>query len=310
MTSASHNVAGLVEDILLDAGCGQDTELRGALLSLGSLASLPAPAPTGELAALLTAGGPSPGEAAVPAGQLAEDAAGQLDEQPDDELARRRRRRHRPTALGLVLVAGMGLGVGGVAASSVPSGSSAMEQVLEGWAPWSGPATEPSAAGSGYRAPKVASDAELAAAGSPAAPGEATGAANLASRLLRDPAGSSPHTGQGHGGTPACAGPVKHGSANAARKCAAAGDELQDGGAGNGKQDTGATAEGTQAGAEGTAKAGTPGPNTPPAAAETAGAAQKAAGSAANAEPAPAQGQTGAQGAGQGNGLKPTSPAK
>ncbi|WP_457948042.1 hypothetical protein ACTAQI_19425 [Pseudarthrobacter sp. alpha12b] len=314
MTSASDNLARLVDDMLQDAGSAQDAELRGALFSLGALASLPAPAPTGELAALLTAGVPSPVEDTVPTGQPGDHTTEQLEEkrgeQPADELARRRRR-HRPTALGLVLVAGMGLGVGGVAASSTPSGSSAVEHLMEDWAPWSGPAGEPSAAGHGYRAPKVASDGELTAAGSPSAPGGSTDAAYLASRLLPDPAGSSRHTGHGHTGVPACAGPVKHDPANDAGKCTpAAGAASQGGRVGNGKEDVGAGAEGTPAGsgAAGTAKAGLPASDTLPAAADAAGAAQKAAGTAAGAVPAPVQGPS--QGTGQGSGPKPTAPAR
>lgn len=324
MTSASDNLAALVDDMLQDAGCAQDAELRGALLSLAALASLPAPAPTGELAALLTTGVPAPAEDDVQAARgeerTVEQRGEQHDEQPDDELARRRRRRHRPTALGLVLVAGMGLGVGGVAASSTPSGSSAVEHLLEEWKPWSAPAGERSAVGRGYRAPKVASEGELAAAGSPAAPGGSIDAANLASRLVRDPDASSRHAGQGHAGAhagiPACAGPVQHDAATGAGKCtpAAAGGASHGSVSGSGKEDAGAAAEGTPsgagAGAAGIAKTGQPASNTPPAAADAAGAAPKAAGTAAGAAPAQGQGQFGSQGVGQGNGPKPTSPAK
>lgn len=319
MTSASDNLAGLVDDMLLDAGCGQDTELRGALLSLGALASLPAPAPTGELAALLAAGSPSPVEDPSRAGQPdehaaevpAEDPTEQLDGQPDDELGlRRSRRRHRPTALGLVLVAGMGLGVGGVAASSTPSGSSAVEHLLEDWAPGSSTGSEPSAAGYGYRAPKVASDGELAVAGSPAASGGAADAAGLGARHPRDHAGTHP-TGRAHTGTPLCAGPVNPGAGTGACAAAAAGAAASHGnGVGSGTEDPGAVAGETAAGpgASGSAKAGLSASDTPPAATDAAGAAQKAAGPAANAAPAP--GQTRFPGAGQGNGQKPASPAK
>lgn len=321
MTPAPENRAALVDDMLLDAGCQLDADLRNALLSLGTLASLPAPAPSGELAALLTAGGPSPLEGPAPAGEPAgepgEEAAeeapeqpgGQPDAQPGDELARRRRRRHRPTALGLVLVAGMGLGVGGVAASSSTSGTSPVEHLLEDWAPWNGTAGEPSAAGYSYRGPQVASDGDLAAAGSPA-PGGAADAANLASSLLRDPAGSSRHTGRAHSGFPPCVGPVKHEAGAEACTPAAPGTSLQGDGLGRGKENPGAATDGMPAGqgASGPAKAGLPAASTGPSAGDAAAEAQKAAGSAANAMPG--QGQTGSQAAGQGAGPKPTSPAK
>ena len=118
----------IVEEMLLDAGHGKDPELRTALLALGSLASLPAPAPSGKLADL-----------------LAEPGAAGTSENGPDELARRRGlRAHRPTVVGLALIAGMGLGVGGVAASSavpVASGSLSIQHMLEDWTPaWSLPA--------------------------------------------------------------------------------------------------------------------------------------------------------------------------
>lgn len=117
MTS-QHTLHVLVDEMLLDAGQAADAQLRTALLSIGSLSSLPAPEPTGGLARLITDGGA-----------------------PADELARRRRRRpfNRPTALGLALLAGMGTGIGGVAASSaVPvqaGGSLSVQDMLEDWTP-------------------------------------------------------------------------------------------------------------------------------------------------------------------------------
>ncbi|MEV4989449.1 hypothetical protein [Pseudarthrobacter sp. LMD1-1-1.1] len=312
MTPASENRAALVDDMLLDAGCQLDADLRNALLSLGTLASLPAPAPSGELAALLTAGEPG-GEAAEQAAEEAPEqpggqADGQADAQPGDELARRRRR-HRPTALGLVLVAGMGLGVGGVAASSSTSGTSPVEHLLEDWAPWNGTAGEPSAAGFSYRGPQMASDGDLAAAGSPA-PGGSADAANLASSLLRDPAGSSRHTGRAHTGLPPCVGPVKHEAGAEACTPAAPGTSFQSNGLGRGKENPGAATDGMPAGqgASGPAKAGLPAASTGPSAGDAAAEALKAPGSAANA--ILGQGQTGSQAAGQGAGPKPTSPAK
>ncbi|MGF9649278.1 hypothetical protein AAIH32_15000 [Pseudarthrobacter oxydans] len=127
----------IVEEMLLDAGYGEDPELRAALLALGSLAALPAVAPSGKLADLLAE--------PVAAGPLAAGGAAGTWESGPDELARRRRlRAHRPTVVGLALIAGMGLGVGGVAASSavpVASGSSSIQHMLEDWTPaWSLPA--------------------------------------------------------------------------------------------------------------------------------------------------------------------------
>jgi hypothetical protein len=138
MTPQADVLPDLVEEMLLDARLGQDDGLRSALLSLASLASLPAPVPSGELAAM-----------------LAEDGAGPAG----DELGRRRwLSAQRPTVVGLALIAGMGMGVGGVAASSIPpgqAGSPSIQHMLKDWAPaWSlptpqavGPVPAPAAAG-------------------------------------------------------------------------------------------------------------------------------------------------------------------
>ena len=130
MTPYANVLPDLVDEMLLDAGLGQEDRLRSALLSLGALASLPAPAPSGDLAAL-----------------LAEDGGGSAA----DGLARRRwQRAHRPTVVGIALIAGMGMGAGGVAASSPPPGqpgSPSIQLLLQDWAPgWSLPV--PQAAGS------------------------------------------------------------------------------------------------------------------------------------------------------------------
>lgn len=102
-----------VDDMLLDAG-ETDARLRSALLSLGSLRSLPVPEPGAELAALLLSG-------------------------PAHQLERHRLlRRHRGSVVGLAVIAGMGLGVTGVAATgSVPDGSvnSSVQQMLSDWSP-------------------------------------------------------------------------------------------------------------------------------------------------------------------------------
>jgi hypothetical protein len=113
MTRQVSRLIGTVDEMLLDAGQEQDTGLRAALLSLGSLASLPAPPPTAQLAALLAC-------------------------RPDDLSWRRRLRRHRPVIVGLAVVAGMGLGVTGVAASAsrpAEQASASIQELLEDWAP-------------------------------------------------------------------------------------------------------------------------------------------------------------------------------
>ena len=297
MTSASDNLATLVDGMLQDAGCGQDAELRDALLSLGTLASLRVPAPTGELAALLAAGEPQE-QPVVP---------------PQDELARRRRR-HRPTALGLVLVAGMGLGVGGVAASTTAPEGNAIGQLLEEWAPWGRPAADASAAGegtggmrAGYRAPEVAADGEPA---STAAPGGAADATNLASRLLRGAAGLS-------GNFPPCTAPLRHDAETGPAKCGATGGNgasgapAQGNGSGSAKDTAGPAGDGVPAapGAQGAAKADPPAAGTPAGAPGTPGAgAQKPGGSTGNAGQGQPQSQ--AQGGSPGNAQKGASPSK
>ena len=131
MTPQTHHTAVTVEEMLLDAGMGQDADLRRALLAVASLADLPVPEPTGQLAALLAAGTRG-APANVPQHSSATESA------PGDELERRRLRAHRPTVVGLALVAGMGMGVGTVAASSTSpahTGSHSVQQLLEDWSP-------------------------------------------------------------------------------------------------------------------------------------------------------------------------------
>ena len=113
MTLQASRLIDTVDEMLLEAGQEQDTGLRAALLSLGALASLPAPPPNAQLAALL---GPRPGSLSW----------------------RRRLRRHRPAIVGLAVVAGMGLGVTGVAASAsrpAEQASASVQHLLEDWAP-------------------------------------------------------------------------------------------------------------------------------------------------------------------------------
>ena len=133
MTPQAHHPAAAVEEMLLDAGLGHEAGLRRALLAIGSLADQPAPAPSGQLAALL---GIPPREAPLDATHPGSDVAGS---KAVDDLGRRRRlRAHRPTVVGLALVAGMGMGVGTVAASSAgPAhpGSPSVQQLLEDWTP-------------------------------------------------------------------------------------------------------------------------------------------------------------------------------
>ncbi|MFK0002860.1 hypothetical protein [Paenarthrobacter sp. NPDC090522] len=83
----------LVDELLLDADLDGDSDLRTTLLSVGSYASLPAPTPNAELAAMLAG--------------------------PHDELSKRRwKRKHRAAVVSVAVAAAMGLGVSGVAAAS------------------------------------------------------------------------------------------------------------------------------------------------------------------------------------------------
>ncbi len=196
MTPDDSHHRDTVDHMLLDAGHGEDDTLRAALLSLGSLASLPAPTPGPELAALLGA--------------------------PQDQLSRRRRPgRHRPTIVGLAVVAGMGLGVTGVAASSSQQGPQAIASVqhlLERWAPsWSmagqpaaGPPAEPGQ-GAGTAPAAVTAPASgdnqgqppLPSAGKPASPASpSTGQSAQAA----DDAGAADEAGTPVGGREGTAG--------------------------------------------------------------------------------------------------------
>jgi hypothetical protein len=113
MTLNASRLLETVDEMLLDAGQSHAGELRAALLSLGTLASVPAPVPGAELAALLAG--------------------------PRDQLSRQRRlRRHRPVVVGLAVLAGMGLGVSGVAATASGQGqlsSLSVQHLLQDWVP-------------------------------------------------------------------------------------------------------------------------------------------------------------------------------
>ncbi|TWD48761.1 hypothetical protein FB478_10899 [Arthrobacter sp. AG367] len=292
MTSASDNLIALVDDMLQDAGAAQDAELRDTLVALGALASLPVPAPTGELAALLAADGPAEDAASgkLEGEQRVEQPDGEqwVDDPPGDELARRRRR-HRPTALGLVLVAGMGLGVGGVAASSSAPGDSPIEHVLTEWMPWNHTTDAASAVSSTDGGPDVGAEGEVTQSGATAAPAGAADASHRASRFLLDPAGLFGRTR-----TPACGGPVKHDAGTGPGNCAAEPGAAAVGGAVGGMDGSGrAVPAGTPAdpAAAGPGKAGAPAPATVAGGVDPAGTAQKAAGSAATSGRVPGQGQ-------------------
>ncbi len=126
MTRSSTDREDLLSELMLDAGLPGDAPLKAALESIAGLSALPAPAPRGDLAALLA---PS----AAPDGGSAPD--GGTD--PDDELARRRRRKWRPAVVAGAVVTAMGLGIGGVAASGSLSGNSPefVEGLIAAWAP-------------------------------------------------------------------------------------------------------------------------------------------------------------------------------
>ncbi len=134
MTRSPDSLHHLVDDMLSDAGQAGDSDLRSILLSLGSLASLPVPAPSGPLARLMAG---SATEAVEPAAAGLDVLKDDRDAAGDELALRRRLRRHRPTVLGLALLAGMGTGIGGVAASSpAPGGSShSVQQLRENWSP-------------------------------------------------------------------------------------------------------------------------------------------------------------------------------
>jgi hypothetical protein len=115
-----------VDEMLLDAGQAEAAELRAALLSLGTLASLPVPAPNSQLAALLAG--------------------------PNELVRQGWLRKHRAAVVGLAVVAGMGLGVSGVAATASGQGrhsSISVQHLLEGWAPSWTIAGGPSASAAG-----------------------------------------------------------------------------------------------------------------------------------------------------------------
>ncbi|WP_024819408.1 hypothetical protein [Arthrobacter sp. 31Y] len=93
MTSRDSEREAMVDELLLDADAADSSDVRLALLSMGSFANLAAPTPGAELSAMLAG--------------------------PHDEVSKRRwRHKHRTAVIGVAVVAAMGLGVSGVAASS------------------------------------------------------------------------------------------------------------------------------------------------------------------------------------------------
>ncbi|MEV7603999.1 hypothetical protein AB0N65_00985 [Paenarthrobacter sp. NPDC089322] len=93
MTYRDSEREAIVDELLLDANLTGTHDVQRTLLSLGSLAHASAPAPMGELAAMLAG--------------------------PHDELSKRRwRNKHRTAVISVAVVAAMGLGASGVAAAS------------------------------------------------------------------------------------------------------------------------------------------------------------------------------------------------
>lgn len=166
MTRSNADRDKLVSEIMLDAGVPGDALLKASLESIAGLSALPAPAPRGELAALLGVPSVAPDGGTYPDG---------------DELAGRRRRKHRPAIIAGAVVTAMGLGIGGVAASGGLQQNSPVfiQSLIAGWAPQGNPAPLSLVpAGPVPDAPKVTAvpapsrlPAEPTAAGTPQSPG-------------------------------------------------------------------------------------------------------------------------------------------
>ncbi|MCU1566136.1 MAG: hypothetical protein JWQ56_1073 [Pseudarthrobacter sp.] len=240
MTQHANVLPGLVDEMLLDAGLGQEDRLRSALLSLGSLASLPAPAPSGELAALLT-----------------ESGAGSAG----DELGRRRwLRAHRPAVVGLALIAGMGMGAGGVAASSLPHGqpgSASIQHLLKDWAPgWSLPVPQQAeSARPAENLPDAGEEAaEPRAAGTDA--GEADESQGSSAAGVENPAAA--RRGAASAEIPPAEIPALHGGSGTTNGQAQTGQDVVEE-AGKGSARAAAAAKESVAGPENTAGQGGPG---------------------------------------------------
>lgn len=174
MTYRDMEREGIVDELLLDAGLTDAPDLRQALLSMRSFATLPAPAPNAALAAMLAG--------------------------PHDEVSKRRlRNKHRTAVVGVAVVAAMGLGVSGVAAAS--SGFTRtptfVDELLGNFAP------KPSAAAPAPDAPKVSTEpapsvdpaALPPATESPAVPQAPDAAGPSGQASLQPAAGVQPATG-------------------------------------------------------------------------------------------------------------------
>jgi hypothetical protein len=93
MTYRDTEREAIVDELMLDADAADSSDVRLALLAMGSLANLAAPTPGAELSAMLAG--------------------------PHDEVSKRRwRHKHRTAVVSVAVVAAMGLGVSGVAAAS------------------------------------------------------------------------------------------------------------------------------------------------------------------------------------------------
>ncbi|MFJ6027698.1 hypothetical protein ACIQCN_09565 [Pseudarthrobacter sp. NPDC092424] len=140
MNPHAARVLDTVDQILLESGQQDATDLRAALLSMGTLAELPVPAPGPKLAAMLsgTPAHTTRREAMAREAAARQEVARKSARFRSDELARRRAlRRNRSAVVGLTVMAGMGLGVTSVAASlpEATDNHASVQQLLENWAP-------------------------------------------------------------------------------------------------------------------------------------------------------------------------------
>lgn len=236
MNPDAPRVLDTVDQMLLEAGHEDNADLRSALLSLGTLADMPVPAPGPRLAALLS-GSPAHASAAHTTRREAltreaavrQEAARRDSRFRSDELARRRAlRRNRSAVVGLTVMAGMGLGVTSVAASlpTAKDNNASVQQLLEDWTPhWtiqvptaaadneagreSVTAAEPEAADA-QNAQGAASDVPAQEAGPAGGPGQSGTAGNgrpQAPHSTATPtAGTHSQMPTGHGSQPAGAG--------------------------------------------------------------------------------------------------------
>ncbi|XAS68714.1 hypothetical protein V3C33_05335 [Micrococcaceae bacterium Sec5.7] len=178
MSLGNSDCGRTVDELLLDAGHSDAPELRAALMSLGSLANLPAPAPSAELAALMAG--------------------------PHTDLTRQRwLRKHRPAVVGIAVLTGMGLGVSGVAASGPQSPTSdvrvSIQDLAQDWTPgWTIPAALPPAADPAEQsaaaaapAGRVRTPAAQAAKPSSGSPGRQAQGNDRQAKDLKTPAAAS-----------------------------------------------------------------------------------------------------------------------